>query len=116
MNRLLIGTAAALSLAAAAALAAPEAKLNRCWGELAAHMGQHGIMGKHSSAHGFFTPDPGEGGRRGVGNVSKEDHGPLSEGGQGLHAIEVGHLLGAPFFSHLPEGQIPPKECSIAPD
>lgn len=116
LKRLFISAAAALSFTATAAFAGPGAKINRCWGELAAHMGQNGIMGKHSSSHGFFTPDPGEGGRRGVGNVSKEDHGPLSEGGQGQHAIEVGHLLGAPFFAHLPEGQIEPMDCSIAPD
>lgn len=118
LKRVLLSAAAVFAFTTTSALAAPEAKINRCWGELAAHMGQNGVMGKHSSAHGFFTPDPGEGGRRGVGNVSKEEHGPLSEGGQGLHAIEVGHLLGAPFLKRLglPEGDVEPIDCSVAPD
>jgi hypothetical protein len=45
--------------------------------------------------------DPGEG-RRGVGNVSKEDFdadredesNPLSQGAQGLHARTVGEVMG----------------------
>ena len=77
--------------AAGAAYAAPEAKLNRCWGQITK---QFAPLGDHASAHSPFTPDPGEGGRRGVGNVSKEDHGALSEGGQGEHAIAVGEPLG----------------------
>lgn len=118
LKLLFLSAAAALSLTATAAFAGPEANINRCWGELAAHMGQNGIMGKHSSSHGFFTPDPGEGGRRGVGNVSKEEHGPLPEGGQGHHAIEVGHLLGADFLKRLglPEGDVDAIDCSVAPD
>lgn len=75
----------------APAYAAPEAKLNKCWGQITK---QFAPLGEHASAHSPFTPDPGEGGRRGVGNVSKEDHGPLSEGGQGEHAIAVGEPLG----------------------
>lgn len=116
MKQLFITASAALALSAAAASASPEATLNRCWGELAAYMGENGIMGQHSSAHGFFTPDPGEGGRKGVGNVTKEEHSDPSEGGQGEHAIVVGALLGAPFLAGLPEGSVPPAECSIAPD
>lgn len=77
--------------AAGAAYAAPEAKLNHCWGQITKQfqaVGEPGL-GDHASSHSPFTPDPGEGGRRGVGNVSKEDHGALSEGGQGTHAIAV---------------------------
>ena len=83
--------------AAGAVYAAPEAKLNHCWGQVTK---QFAPLGPHASAHSPFTPDPGEGGRRGVGNVSKEDHGPLSEGGQGQHAIAVAP---ASIQSSLPE-------------
>lgn len=69
-----------------AAYAADDATLNRCWGQVTK---QFAPLGDHASAHSPVTPDPGEGGRRGVGNVSKEDHGALSEGGQGKHAIAV---------------------------
>ena len=75
--------------------AADDATLNRCWGQTTkefaqADDGQPGI-GEHSSSPPGV--EPGEG-RRGVGNVSKEDHGPLSEGGQGAHAIAVGGQMG----------------------
>jgi hypothetical protein len=72
--------------------AAPEATENRCWGDITSQFAQTGTFGQHASDPPGFTP--GEGGRRGVGNVSKEDFGPLSEGGQGEHAEEVGGVLG----------------------
>lgn len=81
--------------AAGAADAAPEAKLNKCWGQVTKEFAP---LGDHASAHSPFTPtptalggedEPAELGRRGVGNVSKEDHGDLSDGGQGMHAIAV---------------------------
>jgi hypothetical protein len=69
---------------------------NRDWGQTTKDFtrvddGQPGI-GDHSRDPPGF--EPGEGGRRGVGNVSKEDFGPLSEGGQGAHARSVGGQLG----------------------
>lgn len=91
-----------------------DATLNHCWGQLASHLGKNGIMGLHSSAHGAFTPNPGDGGRKGVGNVSKEEHGDLSAGGQGIHAISVGSLLGASFTAGLPEGSIDPIDCTAS--
>lgn len=71
--------------------AADDATMNRCWGQttkqFAALGGEtHPGLGEHASDPPGFTP--GDGGRRGVGNVSK-DHGELSEGGQGMHAIAV---------------------------
>lgn len=93
---------------------------NVCWGKAASYLGSNGIMGQHTSAHGFFTPNPGDGGRRGVGNVSKEDHsldptapgGGLSQGAQGQHAVNVGINLGSPFLAGLPEGEVAPFECT----
>jgi hypothetical protein len=75
--------------------AADEATMNQCWGETTAQFaqvddGQPGI-GEHSSNPPGI--DPGEG-REGVGNVSKDEHAPLSEGGQGVHANEVGEQMG----------------------
>lgn len=86
------------------ASAASDATLNKCWGQVTKEFQAFGEpgMGEHASAHSPFTPDPGEGGRRGVGNVTKEEHGALSEGGQGMHAINV-----AP--SSIQESL--PKEC-----
>ena len=92
---MLSGAAAAafgLSLVATVAQAAPEAKKNRCWGQVTkqfAALGgeEHQGVGEHASDPPF-TPDPGDGHREGVGNVSKT-HDELSEGGQGAHAIAV---------------------------
>jgi hypothetical protein len=84
--------------------AADGATLNKCWGKVTKEfqaVGEPG-MGDHASAHSPFTPDPGEGGRRGVGNVSKEDHGALSDGGQGMHAIAVAPSS-EEFQASLPE-------------
>jgi len=89
MQRLLILAA----LVAVPAAAQDDATLNHCWGDIAADVGRAGLMGEHSNAASPFTPDPGEGGRRGVGNVSKEDFGDLSAGGQGQHAITNGQRL-----------------------
>src|SRR5262245_6498685 len=68
--------------------AAKEATLNRCWGQATKQfqaLGEPGL-GEHASSPPGFQP--GEGGRRGVGNVSK-DFGSLSDGAQGMHAIAV---------------------------
>ena len=96
MNRPIKMVAATLVLGAGlsatgAAYAADDATLNHCWGQITKQFQASGEpgLGEHASSHSPFTPDPGEGGRRGVGNVSKEDHGALSEGGQGMHAIAV---------------------------
>lgn len=95
------------------------AQLNQMWGSIASQMGGSGIMGEHSSSHGTFTPDPGDGGRQGVGNLSKDDvrfdnpltdGGPnVSDGGQGLHAVFQASRLGDP---NLPPGAI---EATVGP-
>jgi hypothetical protein len=92
--------------AAGTAYAAPEAKLNHCWGQVTKEFQAFGEpgLGEHANAASPFTPDPGEGGRRGVGNVSKEEHGDLSDGGQGMHAIAV-----APSSDEFQESL--PEEC-----
>jgi len=74
------------------AYAAPEAKKNKCWGQVTKQFAATGTIGEHSSDPPGF--EPGEGGREGVGNVSKDEHDPLSEGGQGEHAIVVGTQMG----------------------
>jgi hypothetical protein len=84
--------------AAGAAYAADDATSNQCWGQTTEEFaqvedGQPGI-GEHSQDPPGF--EPGEGGREGVGNVSKDDHGDLSEGGQGTHAVVVGAQMGLP--------------------
>jgi hypothetical protein len=81
--------------ATGAVYAADDATMNQCWGETTQQFaqvddGQPGI-GEHSSNPPGI--DPGDG-REGVGNVSKEDHAPLSEGGQGDHANTVGEQMG----------------------
>ena len=97
------------------------ATLNRFWGEIASLLGQNGVMGEHSSSHGVFTPDPGEGGRTGVGNLSKDNpnfqppddfvlsESSLSAGSQGLHALFQAARLGDPA---LPDGS---AEESVGP-
>jgi hypothetical protein len=94
--QVLCGTVALGLSATGAAYAADDATLNQCWGETTKQFaqvddGQPGI-GEHSSDPPGF--EPGGGGRRGVGNVSAEDHAPLSEGGQGVHANAVGPQMG----------------------
>jgi hypothetical protein len=58
--------------------AADDATGNKCWG-LATK--EFAPLGGHASSQ----DEP----RQGVGNVTKEDHGDLSEGGQGVHAANV---------------------------
>ena len=106
-----------------------DANLNQFWGDIVSQMGQSGIMGGHSSSHGAFTPDPGEGGRDGVGNSTMDNPNflpdgaiagtgdVLAEGGQGFHAVVQGVRLGSdlpgepveetvgPFFP-TPDGNI----------
>ena len=81
--------------ATGAAYAKNDANFNKCWGQTTKQFaqvddGKPGI-GEHASNPPGI--DPGEG-RRGVGNVSKEDFGPLSAGGQGMHANAVGMQMG----------------------
>jgi hypothetical protein len=97
------------------------ATLNQIWGQVLSGMAQAGIVGEHSSSHGVFTPDPGDGGRTGVGNLSTDNDSfqfnfsdgttsdGLSDGSQGGHALFQAMLFGAPF--------IPPDaaEASIDP-
>ena len=69
---------------------------NRDWGQVTKEFtrvddGQPGI-GDHSRDPPGF--EPGEGGREGVGNVTKDVDGPLSGGGQGEHATRVGEQMG----------------------
>ena len=101
MNRpitmLFAGAVLATGLGASgAARAADDATMNQCWGETTKQFAQvedsQPGLGEHSSSPPGF--EPGEGGRRGVGNVSKEDHGDLSAGGQGMHANAVGPQMG----------------------
>jgi len=108
------------------------AQLNSLWGGTIQQLGQTGIMGEHSSSHGVFTPDPGTGGRQGVGNLSKTDedfHNPvgtgnnLSQGGNGLHALYQGVRLGEPGIPPGVEADADPilpivhnPNISITPD
>ena len=95
------------------------ANINSFWGSIAHQMGQSGIMGEHSSAAGTFTPNPGDGGRQGVGNLSKDDprfdnpgadsNTNLADGGQGFHATFQAARLGDP---NLPPGAI---EATVGP-
>jgi len=80
---------------------AAEASTNQCWGDIASQLAQRGQMGQHSSSHSVFTPNPGEGGREGVGNQSRLlaeqgriETGEPGQGGNGLHAIANGALVG----------------------
>ena len=95
------------------------ANLNSFWGGIASDLGNAGIMGEHSSSHGTFTPDPGDGGRQGVGNLSKTDprfdnptgdsQTNLADGGQGFHAVFQAARLGDP---NLPPGAV---EATVGP-
>jgi hypothetical protein len=64
---------------------------NHCWGDIASDVGQLGLMGEHARRNSTMRPEQQP--REGVGNVSKEKYGPLSEGGQGDHAIDVGSQI-----------------------
>jgi hypothetical protein len=120
-NPLAFGLCLILALCATTmANAKSPATNNVCWGKGAKHLAASGIMGQHSSAHGAFTPDPGES-RLGVGTVSKQNHGDpeepgggLSQGAQGQHAVDVGAVLGsgASFLEGTAEGSIDTFECS----
>jgi len=100
----------------------PPATTNQCWGDVASEMGQRGIMGQHSSSHSVFTPDPGDGGREGVANQNQvlADDGVIStgdpgEGGNGLHAIAVGELVGTINPVTGAEGTADPIVCDGTP-
>jgi hypothetical protein len=96
------------------------AQLNQFWGSVNSQLAQTGIHGEHTSAAGAFTPDPGDGGRAGVGNLSKTDEDFINpqgshnvntaDGGNGLHAAYNGSLLGHPEL--LPPGVV---EATIDP-
>ena len=74
----------------------PRATMNSCWGQVTkafAALGP-GTIGEHSSASSEFTPDPGEGGRKGVANQSRfleergfTEVGEPGQGGNGDHAL-----------------------------
>jgi hypothetical protein len=87
--------------ATGAAYAAEEATLNQCWGQITKQFQAFGEpgLGEHASSPPGFVP--GNGGRTGVGNVSKT-HGDLSDGGQGMHAIAVAPSS-EEFQASLPE-------------
>ncbi len=95
------------------------ANINRFWGEIANTLGQSGIMGEHTSEAGAFTPNAGDGGRTGVGNLSNDNpdfsnlaldsNTNLADGGQGLHALYQAALLGG---DDLPPGIV---EGTIGP-
>ena len=97
------------------AYAAPQD--NHCWGQTTKvfqAVGEPG-MGEHTSSHSNFTPDPGDGGRRGVGNVSKEDFGNqqnVGDGSQGVHAATVFKQFADSGFNDDPElFESLPEEC-----
>jgi hypothetical protein len=71
---------------------------NHCWGDISSDFAQLGLMGKHSRRNSTMRPEAQP--RLGVGNVSKE-HAPLSEGGQGDHAVEVGGQIPEEFGGPL---------------
>ena len=94
------------------------ANLNSFWGGIAHQLGNAGVMGDHSSSHGTFTPNPGDGGRQGVGNLSKtdprfdnsaSDGNNMADGGQGFHAVFQAARLGDP---NLPPGAV---EATVGP-
>ena len=100
------------------------AQLNQMWGDISSQLGEAGVMGDHSSSHGVFTPDPGEGGRTGVGNLSMDNDNfqfpdsdltdnNMADGGQGLHAIFQASRLGDP---NLPEGSAEAEIGPLVPD
>jgi hypothetical protein len=72
---------------------------NHCWGDISSDFAQLGLMGEHSRRNSTMRPEQQP--RKGVGNVSKDDHGPLSEGGQGDHAVEVGGQIPEEFGGPL---------------
>ena len=91
-KRLSIGILAFGLCAMGGADAAPTATNNQCWGNITSQFAQTGLVGQHSRAKDpLFRPESQP--REGVANVSK-GFAPLSEGGQGDHAIAVGALLG----------------------
>jgi hypothetical protein len=116
-----VGIAALAGWAASAQAQSNPASKNQLWGCLASKFAQSetGQMGEHSSAQSSFTPDPGDGGRRGVGNVSKEDHSDL-EGGEALangahgdHALRNNRLLA--FYPSDSGGVIGSRDLTNCP-
>lgn len=92
------------------AAAMPGATNNSCWGQSVKAFADvdPGIIGRHSRASSDVTADPGDGGREGVGNVSKATGTSLSEGGQGEHANNNLMGVGLPACEGLPNGQAIP--------
>lgn len=97
------------------------ATLNQMWGQVLSEMGQAGIVGEHTSEAGAFTPNAGDGGRTGVGNLSEDNANfqmtfsdgatsdGLSSGSQGGHAVFQSMLFGSDFLPpEIVEAQIDP--------
>jgi hypothetical protein len=95
------------------------ANLNQLWGSIASQVAESGIMGEHTREGGSFTPDAGDGGRIGAGNVSKDFFGgvdigatgsgdALADGAQGVHATTNGALLGDTLPSDFIESTVGP--------
>jgi hypothetical protein len=93
------------------------ATLNQIWGQVLSEMGQAGIVGEHTSAHGAFISQP----RDGVGNVSMDaerfqfdidggdNYSGLSDGSQGGHALFQSMLFGSDGLPpDIVEAQIEP--------
>lgn len=74
---------------------------NHCWGDISSDFAQLGLMGEHSRRDSTMRPEQQP--REGVGNVTKDDDEfrPLSEGGQGDHAVEVGGQIPEEFGGPL---------------
>jgi hypothetical protein len=101
------------------------ANLNQFWGDIASQLGMLGIMGEHSAESGTFTPNAGDGGRTGVGNLSKDDPrflpedatagtgDALANGAQGFHAVFQAARLGDP---NLPPDSVESTVGPLFPD
>jgi hypothetical protein len=96
------------------AYASPDATFNSCWGQSVKAFAAltPGIIGQHSRASSGVTPDPGDGGRQGVGNVSKNTQTPPAtnngDGEQGVHANNNLAGVGLPACDGPPSGSAMP--------
>ena len=96
------------------------AMLNALWGVAASNLATQGIMGEHSSRPASSRPNAGDGGRQGVGNVSKDDPNflnpegvgnNLADGGQGLHGLFQSLRLGPGLPPGAVEARWSPSSC-----
>jgi hypothetical protein len=103
------------------------AQINQAWGSVSSQIGQTGDMGEHSSEAGTFTPDAGDGGRAGVGNVSTSDEDfvpvgdadgevSLADGANGLHSTYNGALLGSEEIEEIAPGSLEAEMDPIVPE